>query len=180
MKKITIMFMMISMFFISCSTNDEDYDEVSQLPKNEVVENPKEPSDTNKDDSETNPSDDENIDESDTPSENTDALENKNWCEVDENITITELDYIVCWENTETKLNLQGTHEDKVREYGTYVSGVINMGEFFRKALFRMKYKDGKLMFSDDNIPTINKVYVIENVENINNSTIRIHIQWKN
>ena len=181
MKKITIIFMSVLMIFASCSmdtsyndiienaetvekskedNSENDNDEEGNSENTEIVEEPKE------DDSENN----ENEHFNEDGSEN-EVVEDKTWCEIDEDTKILGLNYFVCIDNSQTKLSpsINDEREAKkdtffIRDYVDCVSKYIEI---------RVGYNNKKLNFS-----SVSDSYIITDVMK-KDSTINITIEWK-
>ena len=101
-KKITIIFMSVLMIFASCSMNtsydnSNEIEEKTNTEKEDDSENNKDESlneEPKEDDSENNENEHFNEDDSENK-----VVEDKTWCEIDENINILELNYIGYYEN---------------------------------------------------------------------------------
>ena len=154
MKKITIIFMSVLMIFASCSM-DTSYDDSNE--NTETVEEPKE--DNSKNNTE-EPSNKENDTENDGVeegnSENTETVEepkednienevveDKTWCEIDEDTKILELNYFVCANNSQTKLNPSTNDESQVKKDTFLIRGYTS-----KYIEIRVRYNNKKLNFS--------------------------------
>lgn len=162
MKKITIIFMSVLMIFASCSmdTSYDDVNDTKEKTNTEIVE----------DDSENNaeePSKEKN------DSENDDVVENKTWCEIDENVNILGLNYIGYYENSTATFNSDLNNAELVKTTPFAMRCVIlSSNGSFREIVIVVKYNEGKLNFS---ISNQSPYYTIENV-NYSESTSTIHI----
>ena len=182
MKKITIIFISVLMIFASCSM-DTSYDDSNEIEEKTNTEkeddtenNTDEPSneELKEDDTENNedessnekPKEDEPSNEEDN-SENGD-VENKTWCEIDEDINILGLNYFVCVDNSQTKLNPSTNDESQVKNYTYLIRGYAS-----KYIEIRVRYNNKKLNFS-----SVSDSYTITNVMK-KDSTINITIEWK-
>ena len=174
--------MSVLMIFASCSM-DIPYEDINK--NTETVEESKE--DNSKNNTE-EPSNKENDTENDGVeegnSENTEIVEeskeddsenkdveNKTWCEIDEDTKILGLNYFVCIDNSQTKLSpsINDEREAKkdtffIRDYVDCVSKYIEI---------RVGYNNKKLNFS-----SVSDSYIITDVMK-KDSTINITIKWK-
>ena len=142
MKKITIIFMSVLMIFASCST-DIPHEDINE--NTETVEEPKE-----------------------DDSENTETVEDKTWCEIDEDTKILGLNYFVCVDNSQTKLNPSTNDESQAKKDTFLIRGYAS-----RYVEIRVGYNNKKLNFS-----SVSDSYIITNVMK-KDSTINITIEWK-
>ena len=147
MKKITIIFMSVLMIFASCST-DIPYEDINENTK--TVEEPKE-DDTENTEIVEDESSNEELKEDDA--ENEDA-ENKTWCEISEDTKILGLNYFVCVDNSQTKLNPSTNDESQVKKDTFLIRGYAS-----KYIEIRVGYNNKKLNFS-----SVNNSYIITNV----------------
>ena len=159
-KKITIIFMSVLMIFASCST-DIPYDEKGNSENTETVEEPKE------DDTENNTEEPSNEEPKEDDTEN-EVVENKTWCEIDEDTKILGLNYFVCVDNSQTKLNPSTNDESQVKKDTFLIRGYAS-----KYIEIRVRYNNKKLNFS-----SVSDSYTITNVMK-KDSTINITIEWK-
>ena len=170
MKKITIIFMSVLIIFVSCSMNIP-YDDINK--NTETVEEPKEDDTKNNTDEPSNeepkeeePSNEEDNSENDNDeegnSENTETVEepkeddtenedveNKTWCEIDENINILELNYIGYYENFTAIFNSDSNDSELVKTTPfTMRCNIPSSNGGFREIVITVKYNEGKLDFS--------------------------------
>ena len=142
MKKITIIFMSVLMIFASCST-DIPHEDINE--NTETVEEPKE-----------------------DDSENTETVEDKTRCEIDEDTKILGLNYFVCINNSQTKLNPSTNDESQVKKDTFLIRGYAS-----RYVEIRVEYNNKKLNFS-----SVSDSYIITDVMK-KDSIINITIEWK-
>ena len=161
MKKITIIFMSVLMIFASCSTDIPYEDNINENTK--TVEEPKEDDAENDNDEEGNSENTEIVEE---PKE--DDAENKTWCEISEDTKILGLNYFVCVDNSQTKLNPSTNDESQVKKDTFLIRGYVS-----KYIEIRVGYNDKKLNFS-----SVNNSYIITNVMK-KDSIINITIEWK-
>ena len=159
MKKITIIFMSVLMIFASCSTGTSyDDNEIEEKTNTETVEEPKE------DDTENNTEEPSNEDGSEN-----EVVEDKTWCEISEDTNILGLNYFVCVNNSQTKLNPSINDESQAKKDTFLIRGYAS-----RYVEIRVGYNNKKLNFS-----SVSDSYIITNVMK-KDSTINITIEWKN
>ena len=160
MKKITIIFISVLMIFASCSTSTSyDDKEIEEKTNTEVVEDePKE------DDTENNTEEPSN-EKNDTENE---IVEDKTWCEISEDTNILGLNYFVCVNNSQTKLNPSTNSESQVKKDTFLIRGYAS-----KYVEIRVRYNNKKLNFSN-----VNDSYIITDVMK-KDSTINITIEWK-
>ena len=139
MKKITIIFMSVLMIFASCSTGTSyDDNEIEEKTNTEVVEEPKE------DDTENNTEEPSNEDGSEN-----EVVEDKTWCEIDENINILELNYIGYYENFTAIFNSDSNDSELVKTTPfTMRCNIPSSNGGSREIVITVKYNEGKLDFS--------------------------------
>lgn len=159
-KKITIIFISVLMIFASCSTSTSyDDKEIEEKTNTEVVEDePKE------DDTENNTEEPSN-EKNDTENE---IVEDKTWCEISEDTNILGLNYFVCVNNSQTKLNPSTNSESQVKKDTFLIRGYAS-----KYVEIRVRYNNKKLNFSN-----VNDSYIITDVMK-KDSTINITIEWK-
>ena len=162
MKKITIIFMLVLMIFASCSTDIPYEDNINENTK--TVEEPKENDTENTEIVEDEPLNEEPKEDD---AENEDA-ENKTWCEISEDTKILGLNYFVCVDNSQTKLNPSTNDESQVKKDTFLIRGYAS-----KYIEIRVGYNNKKLNFS-----SVNNSYVITNVMK-KDSIINITIEWK-
>ena len=153
--------------------SENDNDEEGNSENTEIVEESKE-DDTEivedeplneepKDDSENNTEESLNEDGSEN-----EVVEDKTWCEISEDTNILGLNYFVCFNNSQTKLNPSTNDESQVKKdtflIRSYASKYIEI---------RVGYKNKKLNFS-----SVSDSYIITDVMK-KDSTININIEWK-
>ena len=168
-KKITIIFMSVLMIFASCSMNIP-YDEINK--NTETVEESKEDDTKNNTEEPSNeePKEDnsENDNDGEGNSENAETVEDKTWCEIDEDTKILGLNYFVCVDNSQKKLSPSINDEREAKKdtflIRDYVSKYIEI---------RVGYNNKKLNFS-----SVSDSYIITDVMK-KDSTININIEWK-
>ena len=161
MKKITIIFMSVLMIFASCSTDIPYEDNINENTK--TVEEPKEDDAENDNDEEGNSENTEIVEE---PKE--DDAENKTWCEIGEDTNILGLNYFVCINNSQTKLNPSTNDESQIKKDTFLIRGYAS-----RYVEIRVEYNNKKLNFS-----SVSDSYIITDVMK-KDSTINITIEWK-
>ena len=177
MKKITIIFISVLMIFTSCHM-DIAYDDI--IENAETVEESKEDNTKNNTEEPSNeePKEDdaENDNDEEGNSENTeiveepkeDDAENKTWCEISEDTKILGLNYFVCVDNSQTKLNPSTNDESQVKKDTFLIRGYAS-----KYIEIRVGYNNKKLNFS-----SVNNSYIITNVMK-KDSIINITIEWK-
>ena len=101
-------------------------------------------------------------------SENTETVEDKTWCEIDEDTKILGLNYFVCVDNSQTKLNPSTNDESQAKKDTFLIRGYAS-----RYVEIRVGYNNKKLNFS-----SVSDSYIITNVMK-KDSTINITIEWK-
>ena len=188
MKKITIIFMSVLMIFASCSM-DIPYDEINK--NTETVEESKEDDTKNNTDEPSNeePKEDEPSNEEpkeddteivedepsneepkeDEPSNEDGSENNEVVCEIDEDTKILGLNYFVCVDNSQTKLNPSTNDESQVKKDTFLIRGYAS-----KYIEIRVGYNNKKLNFS-----SVSDSYIITDVMK-KDSTINITIEWKN
>ena len=127
----------------------------------ETVEEPKE------DDTENNTEEPSNEEPKEDDTEN-EVVENKTWCEIDEDTKILGLNYFVCVDNSQTKLNPSTNDESQVKKDTFLIRGYAS-----KYIEIRVRYNNKKLNFS-----SVSDSYTITNVMK-KDSTINITIEWK-
>ena len=175
-KKITIIFMSALMIFTSCSMdtsyNDiiENAETVEKSKEDDTKNNTEEPSNEEpKEDNSENDNDEEGNSENteivEEPKEddsennenehfNEDGFENKvvedkTWCEIDENINILELNYIGYYENFTAIFNSDSNDSELVKTTPfTMRCNIPSSNGGFREIVITVKYNEGKLYFS--------------------------------
>ena len=180
MKKITIIFMSVLMIFASCST-DIPYEGINK--NTETVEEPKEDDAENnenehfnEDGSENNEDEPLNEKPKEDDTENNEVVEDKTWCEIDENINILELNYIGYYENFTAIFNSDSNDSELVKTIPfTMRCNIPSSNGGFREIVITVKYNEGKLNFS---INSQSPYYTIKCV-NYSKSTIDITILHK-
>ena len=134
--------------------SENDNDEEGNSENTETVEEPKE-------------DDTENIEIVEDESSNED-VENKTWCEISEDTNILGLNYFVCVNNSQTKLNPSINDESKAKKDTFLIRGYAS-----KYVEIRVGYNNKKLNFS-----SVNDTYIITDVMK-KDSTINITIEWK-
>ena len=145
-------------------TNTEIEDKPSNEENDDVVTEPTENNNDEEGNSEIvveEPSNEEN------DSENGD-VENKTWCEIGEDTKILGLNYFVCIDNSQTKLNPSTNDESQVKKDTFLIRGYAS-----KYIEIRVKYDNGKLNFS-----SVNDTYTIVDVT-MEDSNVNITIEWK-
>ena len=134
------------MIFASCSTSTSyDDKEIEEKTNTEVVEDePKE------DDTENNTEEPSN-EKNDTENE---IVEDKTWCEISEDTNILGLNYFVCVNNSQTKLNPSTNSESQVKKDTFLIRGYAS-----KYVEIRVRYNNKKLNFSN-----VNDSYIITDV----------------
>ena len=169
MKKITIIFMSVLMIFASCSM-DIPYDDINK--NTETVEESKEDDTKNNTEEPSNeePKEDnsENDNDGEGNSENAETVEDKTWCEIDEDTKILGLNYFVCVDNSQKKLSPSINDESQAKKDTFLIRGYAS-----KYIEIRVGYKNKKLNFS-----SVSDSYIITNVMK-KDSTINITIEWK-
>ena len=171
MKKITIIFMSVLMIFASCSMNtsydnSNEIEEKTNTEKEDDSENNKdEPlnEEPKEDDSENNTEESLNEDGSEN-----EVVEDKTWCEISEDTKILGLNYFVCINNSQTKLNPSTNNESQAKKDTFLIRGYAS-----RYVEIRVEYNNKKLNFS-----SVSDSYTITDVMK-KDSTINITIEWK-
>ena len=176
MKKITIIFMSVLMIFASCSTGTSyDDNEIEEKTNTEVVEEPKEDDTENNTEEPSNEDGSENDNDEEGNSENTETVEepkeddtennteepsnedgsenevveDKTWCEIDENINILELNYIGYYENFTAIFNSDSNDSELVKTTPfTMRCNIPSSNGGSREIVITVKYNEGKLDFS--------------------------------
>ena len=126
---------------------------------NEVESSNEEP----KDDSENNT--EESLNEDGFENE---VVEDKTWCEISEDTNILGLNYFVCINNSQTKLNPSTNDESQVKKDTFLIRGYAS-----KYVEIRVGYNNKKLNFS-----SVSDSYIITDVMK-KDSTINITIEWK-
>ena len=182
MKKITIIFMSVLMIFASCSM-DIPYEDINK--NTETVEEPKEDNSKNnteepssEEDNSENDNDEEGNSEivkeepsNEEPKEDNienEVVEYKTWCEIDEDTKILGLNYFICVDNSQTKLNPSINNESQAKKDTFLIRGYAS-----KYVEIRVGYNNKKLNFS-----SVNDTYIITDVMK-KDSTINITIEWK-
>ena len=153
--------------------SENDNDEEGNSENTEIVEESKE-DDTEivedeplneepKDDSENNTEESLNEDGSEN-----EVVEDKTWCEISEDTNILGLNYFVCVNNSQTKLNPSTNDESQVKKDTFLIRGYAS-----KYIEIRVGYKNKKLNFS-----SVSDSYIITDVMK-KDSTININIEWK-
>ena len=122
------------MIFASCSTSTSyDDKEIEEKTNTEVVEDePKE------DDTENNTEEPSN-EKNDTENE---IVEDKTWCEISEDTNILGLNYFVCVNNSQTKLNPSTNSESQVKKDTFLIRGYAS-----KYVEIRVRYNNKKIKF---------------------------------
>ena len=175
MKKITIIFISVLVIFTSCPM-DIPYDDIienaetiEESKEDDTKNNTEEPS--NEEPKEEEPSNEEPKEEepsNEDGSEN-EVVEDKTWCEISEDTKILGLNYFVCVNNSQTKLNPSTNDESQAKKDTFLIRGYAS-----RYVEIRVGYNNKKLNFS-----SVSDSYIITNVMK-KDSTINITIEWKN
>ena len=160
MKKITIIFISVLMIFTSCPMD---------IPYDDIIENAETVEESKEDNSKNNteePSNKENDTENDGVeegnSENTEIVEeskeddsenkdveNKTWCEIDEDTNILELNYIGYYENFTAIFNSDSNDLKEVKTTPfTMRCDIPSSNGGFHEIVITVKYNEGKLDFS--------------------------------
>ena len=196
MKKITIIFMSVLMIFTSCSmdtsyNDSNEIEEKTNTEKENDSENNEDESSNEEDDTEivedessneepkeeepSNEEDDTEIVEDESSNEEpkeddaeNEDVENKTWCEIGEDTKILGLNYFVCVDNSQTKLNPSTNDESQVKKDTFLIRGYAS-----KYIEIRVRYNNKKLNFSN-----VSDSYTITNVMK-KDSTINITIEWK-
>ena len=155
MKKITIIFMLVLMIFTSCSI-DTSYDDSNGIEEKTKTEK--------QDDSENN----EEEPSKEEPSKEEPSKEEPKTCEIGEDTKILGLNYFVCVDNSQTKLNPSTNDESQVKKDTFLVRGYAS-----KYIEIRVRYNNKKLNFSN-----VSDSYTITNIMK-KDSTINITIEWK-
>ena len=95
-------------------------------------------------------------------------VEDKTWCEISEDTNILGLNYFVCVNNSQTKLNPSTNSESQVKKDTFLIRGYAS-----KYVEIRVRYNNKKLNFSN-----VNDSYIITDVMK-KDSTINITIEWK-
>ena len=163
MKKITIIFMSVLMIFASCSM-DTSYDDSNEIEEKTNTEKEND-SENNEDESSneepkeeepSNEEDDTEIVEDESSNEEpkeddteNEVVENKTWCEIDENINILELNYIGYYENFTAIFDSDSNDSELVKTTPfTMRCNIPSSNGGFREIVITVKYNEGKLYFS--------------------------------
>ena len=118
--------------------SENDNDEEGNSENTEIVEEPKE------DDSENNENEHFNEDGFENK-----VVEDKTWCEIDENINILELNYIGYYENFTAIFNSDSNDSELVKTTPfTMRCNIPSSNGGFREIVITVKYNEGKLYFS--------------------------------
>ena len=140
MKKITIIFMSVLMIFASCSM-DTSYNDSNEIEEKTNTEK--------EDNSENNEVESSNEEPKEDNSENNEVVEDKTWCEIDENINILELNYIGYYENFTAIFNSDSNDPKEVKTTPfTMRCDIPSSNGGFREIVITVKYNEGKLYFS--------------------------------
>ena len=134
--------------------NEDGFENNEDEPLNEE---PKE------DDSENNENEHFNEDDSENK-----VVEDKTWCEISEDTKILGLNYFVCINNSQTKLNPSTNNESQAKKDTFLIRGYAS-----RYVEIRVEYNNKKLNFS-----SVSDSYTITDVMK-KDSTINITIEWK-
>ena len=171
MKKITIIFMSVLMIFASCSmdTSYNDSNEIEEKTNTEKEDN----SENNEVESSNEEPKEDNSENNEVESSNEDGSENevvedKTWCEISEDTNILGLNYFVCINNSQTKLNPSTNDESQVKKDTFLIRGYAS-----KYVEIRVGYNNKKLNFS-----SVSDSYIITDVMK-KDSTINITIEWK-
>ena len=143
--------MSVLMIFASCSMNtsydnSNEIEEKTNTEKEDGFENNEdEPlNEEPKDDSENNENEHFNEDDSENK-----VVEDKTWCEIDENINILELNYIGYYENFTAIFNSDSNDSELVKTTPfTMRCNIPSSNGGFREIVITVKYNEGKLYFS--------------------------------
>ena len=170
-KKITIIFMSVLMIFASCSM-DTSYDNSNEIEEKTNTEK-EDDSENNKDESLNEEPKEDNSENNTEESLNEDGFENevvedKTWCEISEDTNILGLNYFVCINNSQTKLNPSTNNESQAKKDTFLIRGYAS-----KYIEIRVGYKNKKLNFS-----SVSDSYIITDVMK-KDSTINITIEWK-
>ena len=163
--------MSVLMIFASCSMdtsydNSNEIEEKTNTEKEDDSENNKdEPlnEEPKEDDSENNTEESLNEDGSEN-----EVVEDKTWCEISEDTKILGLNYFVCINNSQTKLNPSTNNESQAKKDTFLIRGYAS-----RYVEIRVEYNNKKLNFS-----SVSDSYTITDVMK-KDSTINITIEWK-
>ena len=96
------------------------------------------------------------------------VVEYKTWCEIDEDTKILGLNYFICVDNSQTKLNPSINNESQAKKDTFLIRGYAS-----KYVEIRVGYNNKKLNFS-----SVNDTYIITDVMK-KDSTINITIEWK-
>ena len=198
MKKITIIFISVLMIFASCSTStsydDREIEEKTNTEKEDDSENNteepsnEEPKEDNSKNNTEEPSNEEDNSENDNDEEGNseivkeepsneepkednienEVVEDKTWCEIDEDTKILGLNYFVCVDNSQKKLSPSINDESQAKKDTFLIRGYAS-----KYVEIRVKYDNGKLNFS-----SVNDTYTIVDVT-MEDSNVNITIEWK-
>ena len=168
MKKITIIFISV-MIFTSCPMD---------IPYDDIIENAETVEESKEDNSKNNteePSNKENDTENDGVeegnSENAETVEDKTWCEIDEDTKILGLNYFVCVDNSQKKLSPSINDENEAKKVSFFIRDYVDCVSKYIE--IRVRYNNKKLNFS-----SVSDSYIITDVMK-KDSTINITIKWK-
>ena len=158
------------------SNEDDSENDNDEEGNSENIETVEEPSneESNEDDSENDNDEEgnsENIETVEEPKEDdaeNEDVENKTWCEIGEDTKILGLNYFVCVDNSQTKLNPSTNDESQVKKDTFLIRGYAS-----KYIEIRVRYNNKKLNFSN-----VSDSYTITNVMK-KDSTINITIEWK-
>ena len=160
------------------SENNED-EPLNEEPKDDNSEN-NEDEHFNEDGSENNEDEPLNEEPKEDDSENNteeslnedgsenEVVEDKTWCEISEDTKILGLNYFVCINNSQTKLNPSTNNESQAKKDTFLIRGYAS-----RYVEIRVEYNNKKLNFS-----SVSDSYTITDVMK-KDSTINITIEWK-
>ena len=154
--------------------SENDNDEEGNSENTEIVEESKEDDteivedeplneEPKEDDSENNTEESLNEDGSEN-----EVVEDKTWCEISEDTKILGLNYFVCINNSQTKLNPSTNNESQAKKDTFLIRGYAS-----RYVEIRVGYNNKKLNFS-----SVSDSYTITDVMK-KDSTINITIEWK-
>ena len=141
---------------------ENDNDEEGNSENTEIVEESKE------DDTEIVEDEPLNEELKEDDSENTKTVEDKTWCEIDEDTKILGLNYFVCVDNSQKKLSPSINDESQAKKDTFLIRGYAS-----RYVEIRVGYNNKKLNFS-----SVSDSYIITDVMK-KDSTININIEWK-
>ena len=132
--------MSVLMIFASCSM-DTSYNDSNEIEEKTNTEK--------EDNSENNEVESSNEEPKEDNSENNEVVEDKTWCEIDEDTNILELNYIGYYENFTAIFNSDSNDPKEVKTTPfTMRCDIPSSNGGFHEIVITVKYNEGKLDFS--------------------------------